>query len=267
MIRKGGGYQTFEGDILGDLYLTCQFAVAAVSAGFTPETVRNDSGRSIHGYFATDVRINGLGSRDVTDSISRLMTSRVLKLDTDFRRAETEVLLQKRITADEHDFSSIRESGDSLAYLSYGAIALKLTGASRTNPLFGRIQALLIKIRNPDGGYPEIPGGVSVADMSATVLIAKMAPKDGRTEGFLHTLAGPTGFAFNLTDKGKGESSVATTALVAIARPGAYNIPEYLANQWTTTGRLDIFPEGDARQLYNLFLAAQVLGNPTLLTA
>src|SRR5258708_31119691 len=52
MVQKGGGYQTPEGDILGDLYLTCQFAMAAVCAGFTPPTVRNATGRSVYEYFA-----------------------------------------------------------------------------------------------------------------------------------------------------------------------------------------------------------------------
>lgn len=267
MVRKGGGYQTFEGDILGDLYLTCQFAVAAVSAGFTPETVRNGSGRSINDYFATTVQINSLGSRNITDSISRLLTSRVLGLDTDFRRAETEVLFQQRITADEHGFSSLQTAEDSLAYLPFGAIALRLAGASRTNPLFGRIQSLLTKIRNGDGGYPERPGAVSVADMSSAVLIAGMAPKDNQAEGFLHSLAGSTGFAFNLADRGKGVSNITSTALVNMARLGAYNIPEYLAHRWTTTGQLDNFTEGDTQGLYNLFMAAQVLGKPVLRAA
>lgn len=264
MVRTGGAYQTSEGDIRGDYYLTCQFAAAAVCAGFRPQLVRvSKDSRSVFDYFASDVKVNDYSSREVTDSISRLQISRILGLDTDFRRSEAEVLIQKRLTSDERGFGSLNEPGASLAYLPFGAVALKMAGASRNSPIFSRIEALLAKIRVADGGYPERPDTVSVADMSSAVLMAQMAPRDGKTEEFLHGLQTTFGgFAFNGEDLLGQRENIASTALVHRARPGVYGIPELLAGKWMRGGQLDDLTEGDSAKLYNLFMAAQVLGRP-----
>lgn len=253
--------QTNEGSILGNLYLTNEFARGILAAELDPKVIRTSQGTSVYDYFARQLDIDSVGSRQVTDSISRLQTTVLLGLNSDYRRGEALYLIEKRVRDDEQGFLSLQNPGDSLAYLPFGMVALQVAGVDRQNALLGRMRVLIEQLRNPDGGYPEVPGGPSVADMSAAVILAGADLSDGLTQRFLKSLLTPEGFRYSREESPEFRSPVATSALVQQAWPGEFNIPDFLMSQWYRKGNLGQYPSRE-EEIYDLCVVAQALGHP-----
>lgn len=262
LIAVAHQYQTDEGDILGNPYLTHEFAKGVLAAELNPRMVKTPQGRSIYHYYADQLKVDSVGSRQVTDSISRLLTTVALGFDSDYRRGEAEYLIERRVREDEKGFLSIQNPGASLAYLPFGLIALQAVGVSRDNTLVGRMRALLDQLRNPDGGYPEVPGGESVVDISAAVIMAGANQKDGLTQQFIAGLRTWEGFRYSWVETPEFLSPTASAALVQQALPKAYNIPQVFMARWFVDGRLGMYPSKE-EEIYDLCAASQALGRAT----